>query len=172
MPLSSFQNLYVDQLNELISCEEKVSSILPSVIAVAASNELQNALDHYLEEVQHHQQFLNQSFEELKVEPTHLDCKPIEGMIDELKVVCGRGGNSPVKDAALIGMVQRIIHFKMAIYGTARSFARHLNYSAMDLLQQALNEETEMDKSLTRLAEGGIFSTGINEAALHAKSYA
>lgn len=171
MPFS-FQNLYIEQLNELYSGEEQVTVLLPQIIAFASSEELRNLLDHYLEEVHRHIKNLEACFQEAQAKPNGLKCSPIEGIISETEVVIHRGGNSAIKDAALIAMVQRLTHFKMAVYGTARTFARHLNYRAIDPLQRALNEEGETDRYLTRLAEGGIFTTGINEVACRAKVYA
>ena len=82
-------------------------------------------------------------------------CRPIEGIVEEAEVVIHRGGNSAVKDAAIIAIAQRFIHFKIAVYGAARTFARHLNYKAMDPLQRALNDEGEKNKAITRLARRG-----------------
>jgi ferritin-like metal-binding protein YciE len=168
----SFQNLFIEQLNELYSGEQQIAAALPEAISVASSNDLRIALDNYLLAVRHHIQFLEACFGELKVNPSIEKCKPIEGILEEMVDVEHHGGNSAVKDASLIGMIQRLLHYKMAIYGTARTFARHLNYHAMDFLQRALNEEGEMDKKLTYLAEGGIFSTGINEEAVRTKIFA
>jgi len=171
MPFS-FQNLYIEQLNELYSGEEQIIEILPNIIGVASSMELRDLLDLYLEEVKRHVQNLDLCFAELHIRPSGEKCSPIEGMIEETEVVIHRGGNSAIKDAALIAMVQRLAHYKIAVYGTARTFARHLNFRAIDPLQRALNEEGDTDRCLTRLAEGGIFSTGINEVACRAKVYA
>lgn len=166
-----FQNLYVEQLNELHSSEEQIVKVLPEIIASASSMELRDLLDFYLHEITLHVENLNRCFEEVHDRPNSEKCKPIEGMIEETAVVIHRGSNSAIKDAALLAMVQRLAHYKMAVYGTARTFARHLNYRAMDSLQRALNEEAEADRCLTRLAEGGIFTTGINEVACRAKAY-
>lgn len=55
----------------------------------------------------------------------------------------------------------------MAGYGCARTFANKLGYGEVaDPLQQTLDEEGDTDKKLTRLAEGSIFKTGINEKAM------
>lgn len=171
MPFS-FQTLFIDQLNELYSAEEQITVILPNIIAVSSSMELRDLLDLYLQEVNKHIKSLDACFQEINEHPSGEKCKPIEGMMEETEAVIHRGGNSAIKDAALIAIVQRVIHFKIAVYGTARTFARHLNYRAMDILQRSLNEEGEADRYLTRLAEGGIFSTGINEAACRSKVYA
>jgi ferritin-like metal-binding protein YciE len=76
-------------------------------------------------------------------------------------------GDSTVKDAALIAAAQRVEHYEMAVYGTVRTFAREMGYDdAADLLQKTLDEEGDADKKLTKIAEGGFLSDGINEKAM------
>ncbi len=76
-------------------------------------------------------------------------------------------GDPTVKDAALIAAAQRVEHYEIAGYGTARTIADHLGHGdAKSLLQESLNEEGETDKKLTALAEGGMFKTGINQKAM------
>lgn len=166
----TFQQLFAEQLNDLISAEEQIAAVMPTVIPVTSSGELREAFDLYAKEVQHHIELLHQIFSELRIAPSGEKCTAVQGMIEEEGGIIHHGGNSAVKDAALIAAVQRLQHYKMALYGTARTFARHLEYNkAMGALQRSLNEETEMDRKLTRLAEGGIFTTGINEEACRCK---
>jgi ferritin-like metal-binding protein YciE len=62
-----------------------------------------------------------------------------------------------VKDAALIGAAQRVEHYEIAAYGTARTFAELLGLNeAVNLLQQTLDEEKETDSKLTELAKSEI----------------
>ncbi len=172
MPIAySFQELFLEQLNDLYSAEEQIAQVLPRIIDVTSSGELRDAFSHYLQEVNHHTDYLKKIFGDLQLSPNGAKCMAIEGMIEEGEAVMQHGGNSAVKDAALIAILQRLQHYKIAVYGTARTFARHLNCNkVVDLhnLQRALNEEGETDKKLTKLAEGGMFSTGINEEALKA----
>lgn len=168
MPQSyTFRELFHEQLNDLFSAEEQILAILPKLISVTSSGDLRETFNHYLQEINTHTQHLTETLEESKMGPKGFICKAIEGMLEEADNLIHRGGNSAVKDAALIAMMQRLQHYKIAVYGTARTYARHLNENkAMDLLQRALNEEAEADKKLTKLAEGGIFTTGINEEAI------
>lgn len=170
MPFS-FQNLLIEQLNELYSGEQQISILLPKVIQVTSSHELREHIDRYITEVNQHIKELETCFSEFKSSPSGEKSVPIAGMVLETEAVLQRGGNSCVKDAAIIAMIQRIAHFKIAVYGTARTFARHLNSPLRDTLQIALNEEGTIDHELTHLAEGGIFSTGINEVACQEKVY-
>jgi ferritin-like metal-binding protein YciE len=58
-----------------------------------------------------------------------------------------------VLDAGLIAAAQRVEHYEIAAYGTARTFAEQLgDTQAISLLQQTLDEEYAADQKLTKLA--------------------
>lgn len=166
----SFQNLLVEQLNDLYSAETQIAQALPEWISVTSDSELRETFATYLQEVRHHVENIEKMFTELTLSPNMAKNLAIEGILNQAMQDAHHGGNSPVKDAALIALAQRLMHYKMAIYGSARTFARHLDYNkTMDSLQRALNEEGEADRKLTKLAEGGVFTTGINEQACKVK---
>lgn len=168
----TFQNLYVEQINDLHGAESQIATKLPEWLEVTSSEELREEFGLYLQEVKSHIEHLDKILSELKLSAFPVKNQTVEGILSQGEIDAHHGGNSSVKDAALIAMVQRLIHYKMAIYGSARTFARHLDFNrSMDLLQRCLNEEGEVDRKLTRLAEGGVFTTGINELACKTKAY-
>jgi len=78
----------------------------------------------------------------------------MKGLIDEGEEVMGEDATEALKDAALIGAAQRVEHYEMAAYGTARTLAERLgNEEAAELLEETLNEEKEADEKLTEIAE-------------------
>jgi ferritin-like metal-binding protein YciE len=90
----------------------------------------------------------------------------MQGLVKEVHKIITCPGNRNVKDAALIGAAQRIEHYEMAAYGTALAFAEQLGLDeAVDLLQESLDEEMEADEKLSSLAEGGVFTAGVNRDA-------
>ena len=59
-----------------------------------------------------------------------------------------------VRDAGLISAAQRVEHYEMAGYGTARTYAQLLgDKTGAQLLQKTLDEEGATDRKLTQLAE-------------------
>jgi len=75
-------------------------------------------------------------------------------------------GDPVAIDAALIGAAQRIEHYEIAGYGTARALAGELGFeTATALLDDTLDEEGKANKLLTKLAAGGFLSSGINKLA-------
>jgi ferritin-like metal-binding protein YciE len=110
-------------------------------------------------------QRLDEIIGQLGVTPsTH--CKGMEGLIAEGEEVIAEAGDPVAKDAALIAAAQRIEHYEIAAYGTARTLADELDFDgAADLLDQTLDEEANADKLLTKIATGGMFRTGVNQRA-------
>jgi ferritin-like metal-binding protein YciE len=76
------------------------------------------------------------------------------GLIKEGSVVLDADGDCDVLDAALIAAAQRVEHYEIAGYGTARAFARQLNNAYVaELFEETLDEEKATDQRLTDIAE-------------------
>ena len=75
-------------------------------------------------------------------------------------------GDPVAKDAALIAAAQRVEHYEIAGYGTVRTLAKELDYGdAASLLDETLDEESKADSLLTKIATGGMLSSGVNKEA-------
>lgn len=163
----SFFDLFCQEVKEIYASEMEIVNHLPTIISSAHSKELKETLSNYLNEVKLHLNSIEKCCSEFQVNLIDARCTTTLDILKEAQELINACENSPVRDAAIIAVIQSLQHYKMSLYGTARTFARHLNINkAMDLFQRALNNEGEADRSLTRLAEGGIFTTGINEEAV------
>jgi len=90
----------------------------------------------------------------------------MKALISEGEKIIDSSGDAAAKDAALIGAAQRVEHYEIAAYGTARTLAGELGLTdAETLLDQTLDEEAQADKLLTKIATGGMLKAGVNEAA-------
>ena len=136
-------------------------------MAEAASNkELRNAFQQHLEETRDHRDRIQHIIGELGKRRTGIECEGMKALIGEGERIIKSSGDSAAKDAALIGAAQRVEHYEIAAYGTARTLAGELGLSeAESLLEQTLDEEAQADKLLTKIATGGMVKTGVNEAA-------
>ena len=167
MQLNSLKDLYVEQLRDLYSAETQLVGALPKMAQAASSADLKKAFQQHLDETRTQKQRLEQIFSEIGTSPEGETCKAMEGLIKEGEQVIQANGDPKVKDAALIAAAQRVEHYEMAGYGTVRTYANELGFSnAKSLLQRTLDEEGNADKKLNALAEGGVFSSGINEKAM------
>jgi ferritin-like metal-binding protein YciE len=164
--MNSLQSLYVHQLKDLYSAEKQITEALPKMAQAASSPELKNAFEQHLEQTRTHLDRLTSLLRDEGENPGNKKCKGMEGLIEEGNEALKQQGDNATKDAALIGAAQKVEHYEIAGYGTVQTYAKMLgNTMAASTLQKTLNEEGETDKKLTRLAEGGMLTTGINEKA-------
>jgi ferritin-like metal-binding protein YciE len=81
----------------------------------------------------------------------------MKGLVKEGEILIKADGDLDVRDAGLIGAAQRVEHYEMAGYGTARSLARRLGDNEVaGILQETLNEEAKANEKLTSIAESQI----------------
>jgi ferritin-like metal-binding protein YciE len=164
MNLTSLEKVFIHELKDLYSAENQLLEALPKMAEAAHSDELRQGFEQHLEETKEHVKRIEQIFEDLNGSPTGEKCDGMAGLIAEGEEIIEMNGDPGVKDAALIAAAQRVEHYEIAGYGSARTFAKHLGKKdAEKLLQQTLDEEGTTDKKLTDLAEGGAH---INEMAL------
>jgi ferritin-like metal-binding protein YciE len=166
MGLNSLDDVLQDQVKDLLSAEKQLVAALPKVAEAAHSPELKNAISEHLTETRAHVQRLEKVTGLLGMAGTPSTCKAMQGLVAEGEEVLGKTGDPVAKDAAIIAAAQRIEHYEIAAYGTARTLAGELDHrDAEKLLGETLNEESAADKLLTKIATGGLFKTGINQAA-------
>ena len=166
MQLQTLNDLYVDQLHDLFDAEQQLVEALPKMASAASHDELREAFEHHLNETQDHVRRLTEIFGGLGVTPSGKRCQAMMGLIREGEEVLSAGGDPVVRDAALIAAAQRVEHYEIAGYGTARTLAGELGYDdAEEMLDQTLDEESSADKLLTKIATGGMFKVGVNERA-------
>jgi ferritin-like metal-binding protein YciE len=152
--MESLRDLFVDLLKDLYSAENQLVKALPKMAKNATSDDLRAGFEKHLEETKTHVERLEQICEALDEKPKGKKCKAMEGLIEEGKEVLEADMEDEVRDAALIAAAQKVEHYEIAGYGTARTFAQLLGEEqAVDLLQQTLDEEGNTDKALTELAE-------------------
>jgi ferritin-like metal-binding protein YciE len=147
------EELLQDELKDLYSAENQIIKALPKMIKGAESPELKRAFERHLEETRRQVERLNQIGEELGIKMTGKKCRGMEGLIEEGKEMLEEL-NEDNMDAGLIGAAQKVEHYEIAGYGTARTHADLLGLKKIaQLLQQTLDEEGATDKKLTARAE-------------------
>jgi ferritin-like metal-binding protein YciE len=166
MGLNSLDDVLHEQVRDLLSAERQLVAALPKVADAAHSEELKKAITEHLEETRGHVQRLEEVTGILGIANTATTCKAMQGLVAEGEEVIGKAGDPLAKDAAIIAAAQRIEHYEIAAYGTARTLAGELDQTdAEKLFSDTLDEESAADKLLTKIATGGMFKSGINQAA-------
>jgi ferritin-like metal-binding protein YciE len=166
MKLDNLRDVLQEQLEDLHDAERQLVAALPKMAQAASSDELREAFEHHLEETRGHVQRVEEALGELGMAGASTQCKAMKGLIAEGEELMAMGGDPLAKDAALIAAAQRVEHYEIAAYGTARTLAGQLDLGQIEeLMDQTLDEESQADKLLTKIATGGMFKAGINQRA-------
>lgn len=151
--LDTLEKALKEQLRDLYSAENQLVKALPKMAKASSSDALRQAFTDHLEQTRGHVERLQQAAQLLEFKPGGKECKAMVGLIEEGKEVLGEEGSGPVIDLALVAAAQRVEHYEIAAYGTARAMAEQLGLTKLaDLLQQTLDEEGTADKKLTAIS--------------------
>jgi ferritin-like metal-binding protein YciE len=161
--MEALQKLFINEVADLYDAEQQILKALPKIIDACASQELQEALQEHLSVTERQVARLEQIFEEIGEKPSK-KCKGMAGIIAEGDEILKEDLEAATKDAGIIGAAQRVEHYEIASYGTARTLAEHLGLdNAVDLLEETLDEEKEADERLTQIAESSINNQAASE---------
>lgn len=169
--ITDLKDLLKHEILDLYSAEEQIIEGLPKMIEKANDAELKEALNNHLQVTMTHKERLDDIKKVLLDEDTteedngffsnlfggvnSVTCKGTEGLIKEAEKMMGEDMTTEVMDAAIIAAAQKIEHYEISGYGTARAYAQELGLDYVaSLLMQTLNEEYEADDALTELAVG------------------
>jgi len=154
MKNENLRELLVEELKDLYSAENQLTKALPKVAKNASDPQLKKAIESHLKETEGHVARLEQIFETLEKSPKGKTCEGMKGLITEADERIKDGGEPAVLDAGLIADAQRVEHYEIAAYGSARTFANLLGEKEIvQLLEATLKEEKAADAKLTSIAE-------------------
>ncbi len=154
MKLETLKDLYIHELKDLYSAENQIIKALPKMVKAASHPKLAEGFKKHLEETKEHAARLEKILKSHDETTRGPKCKGMEGVIKEGQEMIEEDADEDVRDAGLITAAQRVEHYEMAGYGTARTYANLLgDKTNAKLLQKTLDEEGATDKKLTKLAE-------------------
>lgn len=154
---NNLEDLLHEQIADLYDAERRLCDALPKMASAASSPQLKDAFNSHLSETKTQVQRLESVFELLGKKPERETCDAMRGLISEGEEMVEAKGDANVRDAALIAAAQRVEHYEMAGYGSARSFAAQIGRDDIaSILQETLEEEKAADSKLTSIAEAGV----------------
>jgi ferritin-like metal-binding protein YciE len=155
--INSLKELFLEELGDLYNAEHQLIKALPKMAEATDSQELRTAIEDHLEQTKNQVNRLEKVFRELGQKPGTVTCKAMKGLIAEGDEVVKKTERGPARDAAIISAAQRVEHYEISGYGTARCHASKLGFSTAEaLLSETLEEEKEADTHLNEIAEGSI----------------
>ncbi len=154
MKEAKFEDLFREELEDLYDAEKQIVGALPKMVAAASNAELASAFEQHLQQTREQVKRLDRIFESMGEQPGSRKCEGMQGLLQEGEKLITEMEKSPVLDAALIGAAQKVEHYEISAYGTARSMAEMLGQAeTAELLDETLDEEKETDETLTEIAE-------------------
>jgi ferritin-like metal-binding protein YciE len=154
MKIETLRELLVEELQDLYSAETQITKALPKLVKASTDAKLKQAFESHLEETKGHVERLEQIFGQLEESPKGKTCEGMKGLLKEGDERAQEDGDPDVLDAGLISAAQRVEHYEIAAYGSARTFAQLLGENEIvRLLEATLEEEKAADTKLTQVAK-------------------
>lgn len=153
MKIETLRELFIDELQDLHSAEQQITKALPKLVKASHDSNLKQAFEHHLEETKNHVTRLEQILKRMNQSPKGKTCEGMKGLLKEGEERISGGGEAEVLDAGLISAAQRVEHYEIAAYGSARTYAELLGeQEAVRLLSETLAEEKAADSKLGQVA--------------------
>lgn len=163
--METLRDCLMEELRDIYSAENQLVKALPKMEQGASNPRLKEALRMHLDETHHHVGRLDQIASLLDEKLSGKTCKGMKGLIEEgSEVLSEQSENDALRDALIIGAAQRVEHYEMAAYGTARAMAEELGEDQVaEILQETLQEESATDQKLTEISESEVLSDALSD---------
>jgi ferritin-like metal-binding protein YciE len=163
---NALHSFFIEQLQDIYWAEKYLVKNLKKMAKEATSDELKAAFENHLKETEIQVTRLEEVFDSVGEKAKAKRCPAMEGLVNEAhELIENTEKGTMVRDAALIAAAQKIEHYEVASYGTLKTFAGVMSYTkAQKLLEQTLEEEKNADVSLTKIAEGFVNESALEEA--------
>lgn len=157
--MDNLKELYVDQLQDIYSANKQSEKCISELANAASDSQLQHILKESVKHTDERNKRLESMIKEHNANPNGEFCKGTEGLVKEARkhAIEADISDDSVRDAQIIAQFQRLSHYGIAGYGTARSFARQLGLSEdARKLEHDLDALYKGDDIMSSLAEGDV----------------
>ncbi|MCZ2073703.1 MAG: ferritin-like domain-containing protein [Bryobacterales bacterium] len=166
MTSETLKKLLVEELRDLYDAEKQLVKATAKMAKAAKNPELKQAFQYHNEQTRGQVERLEQMFEVLGKKARGKSCKGTKGLVEEGQQVMEEEFEDEAYDLAIIGAGQRVEHYEIAAYNSARSMAVQLGMKEVaGLLQESLTEENQTEKLLTQLSKTLLKQTGLSRPA-------
>ena len=149
----NLRELYIGQLRYLLSAENQIIEGLPKMIDHAQEPQLRQAFQSHLQETRNHATRLQRLLRDLMNDASDKKDPILSSLVGAGENIVKETETGAVRDAGLIASAQKIEHYEMASYGSARDWAQTLGLTEhAQILQQTLDEEKHADHLLTQIS--------------------
>jgi ferritin-like metal-binding protein YciE len=120
--VKTMEDLFLEEIRDLLDAEKQIIKALPKMVKATTSEELGAAFTEHLEQTRGHVERLERIFSEIGAKSGGVKCKGMEGLLKEGDEMVSLTSPGTVRDAGLIAAAQRVEHYEMAGYGSARRY--------------------------------------------------
>jgi Mn-containing catalase len=167
-------DLLASELRDLLHAEKQLTKALPKMAEAARFDQLRELFELHLAETEGQVGRLTECLELLGQTARAKPCRGMMGLVEEGQEVMDEGEkkDDAAADLALIGAAQRVEHYEISGYTTARNLAQQLRQTAIvALLSKSLAEEENADQLLNQVARS-LMSVAKMPAAIELSSEA
>jgi ferritin-like metal-binding protein YciE len=153
MEQETLSELLTECLRDIYDAEKQIVKALPKMIKAATDEDLKAGLSNHLEETKEQVTRLEQAFAALGETAKSKPCKGMRGLLEEGSEILSEEEPGVMLDLSIIAAAQKVEHYEISAYGTARTIAEKLgNQKVAKLLRQTEDEEKAADTKLTDVA--------------------
>jgi ferritin-like metal-binding protein YciE len=157
MEINSFKDLYIAELQELVSVEQQLGEALQRMATVASHPSLKDAFKRHHRQTMTQGDRLREILAKHKAKAAAHTDQGLQALIKETEKMMSMLKGDNLRDAGLLASAQKLEHYEIAAYGSAAALAGQLELrDDQQLLHESLEEEKRTDELLTSLAKGEI----------------
>lgn len=154
---------FEDLIKDLYSAEKQILKSLPKMAKTSHNEQLKRGMENHVKDTENQIDRLEKIANEVGFRPSGKTCHGVKGLIEETNEHIKDHKPGPLMDAILIADAQKVEHYEISGYGTARQWAKLMGQDRIvQLLEQSIQEEEKMDREGTKIAE-----SQVNQQALH-----
>jgi ferritin-like metal-binding protein YciE len=152
--IETLEALFFAELQELRSAELQLAAELVGTAALLKNASLRTLLQGYAAELNSRREEIERLLGAAGIDAREHSDQAMKSLLDEL-LKMAQLPVPQVRDAAFIDSLQRIVHFKIAAYGSVATFARMLGRTGdASRFAAYANREKAADAQLTAIATG------------------
>jgi ferritin-like metal-binding protein YciE len=154
--MAQLKELLVDSMQDLLHAEMQLVKALPEMAEAARHPKLKELFTKHLQQTEGHVERLKTAFGILGEKAQPKPCKGMQGLIEEGNETIEENEDKEdlASDLALIAAAQKVEHYEISGYGTARCVARQIGEREVaNLLSHTLGDEESSDFLLSELGK-------------------
>ena len=170
--MAQLKELLVDELQDLLHAEGQLVAALPKMAQAVHHPKLKECFEKHLEQTRGQVTRLEKAFELLGEKAQPKPCKAMAGLIAEGQETIEEGSEKEeiAADLAVVAAAQKIEHYEIAGYGTARTLALQVGEREVaKLLSHTLGEEEAADYLLTDISKPLLQEASVQEFTAETK---